>query len=125
MSRREVDAALAALPGVARDEAGPVFAEPWHAQAFALAVALNERGLFTWSEWADALGAELRRAEAAGETEGEDGYYRAWLSALEGLLAEHGVVGEEERRRREAAWHRAAHATPHGQPITLDRAGEY
>jgi hypothetical protein len=26
----------------------PVFREPWEAQAFSMAVALHERGLFTW-----------------------------------------------------------------------------
>lgn len=121
MRRPDVEAALAALPGVARDGNGPVFAEPWHAQAFAMAVALNERGLLAWNDWAEALGAELRRAESTGDADGEDGYYRAWLSALERLVAERGLVGEAERREREAAWHRAARATPHGEPIVLGR----
>ena len=121
MSRPETEALLQAPPSTARDDGGPVFAEPWHAEAFALAVRLHERGLFSWMEWAEALGAELRRAEQAGAAEGEDGYYRAWLSALERLLDERGVVGEAERRAREAAWHRAAQATPHGEPIVLGR----
>jgi nitrile hydratase accessory protein len=71
-----------ALPGLPRDADGPVFAEPWEAQAFALAVALNERGLFTWPEWAEALGREIERARAAGDPDTGATYYRNWLAAL-------------------------------------------
>lgn len=121
MSRPEtIKAALSELPGIRREQSGPVFAEPWHAQAFAITVMLNERGLFTWREWAEMLSRELRGAEAAGEAEGEDGYYGAWLNALERLLTEKAVVPEDERQAREDAWQRAARATPHGQPVTLD-----
>jgi len=76
-----------AVPGLPRDEGGPVFREPWEAQAFALAVALNERGLFTWSEWAAALGEEIKRAQAAGDPDLGNTYYRHWLVALERILA--------------------------------------
>lgn len=107
----------AGLPGLPRDEEGPVFAAPWHAQAFAMAVALNERGLFGWNEWAEILGAELRHIGG----DGDNAYYTAWLSALERLLAERGIVEETERRDREDAWDRAARATPHGRPIVLSR----
>ena len=110
-------AALDTLPALPRDGEGPVFAAPWQAQAFAMAVSLNERGVFTWFEWAERLGAALRTLpEDAAEA---DAYYLAWLSALEALLAEKGVVGEAERLEREAAWDRAAKATPHGAPILL------
>ena len=37
------------------DGTGPVFAEPWQAQAFALVVRLHAEGAFTWTEWAAAL----------------------------------------------------------------------
>ncbi len=114
-----VGAALAALPDLPRDADGPVFAEPWHAQAFAMTVSLNARGVFTWTEWAETLGAEIA---AAGEAAtGEDAYYTAWLAALERLLAGKGVIAEPERAEREAAWDRAARATPHGEPIELGR----
>lgn len=102
----------------------PVFAEPWQAQVFALAVALNERGLFTWSEWADELSCQVARPGAA--PDGGD-YYQHWLAALEALLARKGVAGPDIIDAMSASWQRAAHATPHGQPIRLendpDRAG--
>jgi nitrile hydratase accessory protein len=71
------------LPGLPRDDSGPVFKAPWQAQAFALALALHERGAFTWPEWAAALTAAIRRAQAAGDPDTGDTYYQHWLDALE------------------------------------------
>ena len=112
-------AAEAALPGLPRDADGPVFAEPWEAQAFALAVALHERGVFTWAEWAAALAAEIRRAQADGDPDTGDTYYRHWLAALERLVAEKGVADAATLARYADAWGRAADRTPHGTPIDL------
>jgi nitrile hydratase accessory protein len=103
------------------DRDAPVFAEPWQAQAFALAVALNERGLFTWSEWAATLSGEL--AKPGTSHDGGD-YYEHWLAALETLLSEKGVVGPELVDALTKSWERAAHATPHGQPIRLENDPE-
>jgi nitrile hydratase accessory protein len=107
---------LAALP---RDEAGPVFREPWEAQAFAMAVRLHEAGHFTWTEWAERLAAQIKRAQAAGDPDLGATYYEHWLAALEGLVAEKGLVAAEELGRRKAEWDAAARATPHGKPIEL------
>ena len=109
----------ARMPGIPRDEGGPVFREPWEAQAFALAVALNQRGLFTWSEWAAALGAEIKRAQAAGDPDLGNTYYRHWLAALERILAEKGVASAAMLARYRDAWDHAADRTPHGSPIEL------
>ena len=114
-------AAAEALPGLPRDADGPVFAEPWEAQAFALAVALHERGVFTWPEWAAALAAEIRRAQAAGDPDTGETYYRHWLAALERLVAEKGVADAQTLGRYADAWGRAADRTPHGTPIELAR----
>ncbi|MBB6464612.1 nitrile hydratase accessory protein [Aminobacter lissarensis] len=110
MSRHEARIPVATLDA-------PVFAEPWQAEAFAMVVALHERGLFSWAEWAERLSTEVKRPEAA--TDGSD-YYERWLAALERLLAEKGLAGHEEVDAVAAAWERAAHATPHGQPIVLE-----
>jgi nitrile hydratase accessory protein len=88
------------------------FAEPWHAQAFAIVVALNERGLFSWSEWTAALGAEIARAP-------QREYYESWLEALETLLARKGAATRGEMASLAQAWLEAAEATPHGKPIAL------
>ena len=95
----------------------PVFAEPWQAQAFGMTVALRDAGLFTWQEWAEALSAELHGPGAAADA---SDYYNHWLAALEKLLAAKGVAGTPEVDVLAAAWERAAHATPHGQPIALE-----
>ncbi|MGB3388265.1 MAG: nitrile hydratase accessory protein [Pseudaminobacter sp.] len=95
----------------------PVFAEPWQAQAFAMVVALHGRGLFSWSEWAEALSAELKKPDAA--QDGSD-YYVHWLRALEVLIARKGIAAPPDVDAVAAAWRRAAHATPHGKPILLE-----
>jgi nitrile hydratase accessory protein len=105
----------AALPGLPKDETGPVFAEPWEAQAFAMAVQLSDAGYFTWTEWAEALGAELR---AAGEDDGS-GYYDAWLRALERLSFAKGLTDTTALDQRTTAWADAYRRTPHGQPVEL------
>jgi nitrile hydratase accessory protein len=110
---------LAALPALPRDEAGPVFAEPWQAQAFALAVKLSEAGHFTWKEWAHTLGAELKRAESLGEPDDGRQYYRHWLAALERLAAEKGLADRVSLLARKAAWAEAYRTTPHGKPVAL------
>lgn len=100
----------------------PVFAEPWQAQAFAMAVALHRQGLFTWREWADALAAEIAAAAARGEPDLGDTYYAHWLAALEKLVAAKGASSEAELERYRQAWDHAADRTPHGQPIELRHA---
>ena len=110
------------LPMLPRDEAGtPVFQAPWEAQAFAMAVRLHEAGHFTWTEWAERLAQAIKRAQAAGDPDRGDTYYHHWLAALEGLVAEKGLIGTDELRQRKADWDAAARATPHGQPIELQR----
>jgi nitrile hydratase accessory protein len=111
--------AAASVPGIPRDADGPVFREPWEAQAFAMTLALHERGVFTWKEWADALAIEISRAQAAGDPDNGETYYLHWLAALEKLVAEKGVATRETLTRYRDAWDRACDATPHGQPIEL------
>ncbi len=107
------------VPGIPHDADGPVFREPWEAQAFAMTLALHGRGLFTWPEWAAALAAEIKRAQAAGDPDTGDTYYRHWLAALERLVAERGVTDAAALARYREAWDRAADRTPHGVPIEL------
>jgi nitrile hydratase accessory protein len=96
-----------------------VFAEPWQAQAFAMALALHQRGLFSWPEWADALSKQIAVAQAAGDADLGDTYYRHWLAALEALVAAKGASSADELARTRDAWDHAAERTPHGQPIEL------
>ena len=107
------------VPGIPRDAEGPVFREPWEAQAFAMTLALHERGVFTWPQWAATLGAEIKRAQAAGDPDTGETYYRHWLNALERLVAEKGVADATTLARYQQAWDHAADRTPHGQPIVL------
>jgi nitrile hydratase accessory protein len=98
-----------------RDAEGPVFAEPWQAQAFAMAVRLNADGAFTWPEWAAALSREL----ATDPTDDGSRYYDHWVAALERLATERGLTAEPELAARKAAWVEAYRRTPHGKPIEL------
>lgn len=111
--------AVQAVPGIPRDADGPVFKAPWEAQAFAMALALYERGLFTWPEWAAALAEEIARAQKAGDPDTGETYYLHWLSTLEKLVAAKGVASAEILYRYRDAWDHAADRTPHGKPIVL------
>jgi nitrile hydratase accessory protein len=107
------------LPRLPRDEDGPVFAEPWQAQAFALAVRLSEQGHFTWKEWAAALADELKGAEDRGEPDDGSRYYEHWLAALERLVAAKGLSDAVAMQERKEAWADAYRHTPHGKPVAL------
>lgn len=111
--------AAISVPGAPRDADGPVFREPWEAQAFAITLALHERGLFTWPEWATALAAEIKRAQAAGDPDTGETYYVHWLNALEKLVTDKGVATQAMLSRFRDAWDHACDRTPHGQPIEL------
>jgi len=116
MSSSELQAALCKVAPLPRDDSGPLFAAPWQAQAFAMTLHLHAKGLFTWTQWAEALGAEIRSAGAA-----DDGsrYYEHWLAALEKIVAARGATDANALHERAEAWSRAAAATPHGKPIEL------
>jgi nitrile hydratase accessory protein len=111
--------AAGAMPSIPRDADGPVFREPWEAQAFAMALALHARGLFTWKEWAEALADEIKRAQSGGDPDSGETYYRHWLATLEKLIAEKGVASSDTLHRYRDAWDHAADRTPHGAPIEL------
>jgi nitrile hydratase accessory protein len=112
----------------------PVFREPWEAQAFAMTVLLHQQGLFTWTEWAQALSAQIAAGQGLGATQfatqlasdarvaapaAETPYYQHWLAALETLVATKGLSSSEELTRYQRAWEHAAHRTPHGMSIDL------
>ena len=112
---------LSALPRLPRDEGegGPVFAEPWQAQAFALAVKLSEHGHFTWKEWAAALAEELKAAADRGEPDDGTHYYDHWLATLERLVTAKGLTDPASLATRKEAWADAYRHTPHGKPVEL------
>ena len=110
---------LSNLPRLPRDEGGPVFAEPWQAQAFALAVKLSEQGHFTWKEWAATLADELKAAADRGEPDDGSHYYEHWLAALERLVTDRRLSTRDELQQRKDDWADAYRHTPHGKPVQL------
>ena len=107
------------LEGIPRDDRGPVFTEPWQAQVFAMTLALHQRGVFTWNEWALALADQISAAQRSGDPDRGDTYYQHWLAAVESLVAAKGLSSESELTRYQRAWDHAADRTPHGTPIAL------
>ena len=107
------------LKGLPVADDSPVFREPWEAQAFAMALALHAGGLFTWDEWAQALSMQIRAAQAQGDPDLGNTYYRHWLAAIEALVNAKGVSSPEELGRYRQAWDHAADRVPHGRPIEL------
>jgi len=112
---------LADLPRLPRDEGGTVFAEPWQAQAFAMAVRLSQQGYFTWKEWAAALAAELKAAADRGEPDDGSRYYEHWLATLERLVHAKQLTDPAELLERKEQWADAYRHTPHGKPVELKR----
>ncbi|MEX0964045.1 MAG: nitrile hydratase accessory protein [Pseudohongiellaceae bacterium] len=111
------------FPHQPQDEHGPVFNEPWEAQAFALVIALHEQGLFSWAEWAAVLSEKIAAAQAAGDPDLGDSYYQHWLAALESISRQKNLSTIDELEERKSQWHAAYMNTPHGKPIEL-AAGE-
>jgi len=124
LSPPEVAAAqppLSELRGLPRNEDGPVFAEPWQASAFALAVSLSRQGHFTWKEWTAALAEELEASAARGEPADGSRYYHCWLATLERLVVAKGLADPAALADCKEAWAEAYRHTPHGQPVELTR----
>jgi nitrile hydratase accessory protein len=111
----------AALPDLPRDDAGPVFKVPWEAQAFAMTLALHERGMFSWKEWAQTLAEVIAEVKRRGEPDTGEDYYRHWLTALERISTGKCLVSGAALQTRREQWEHAARETPHGQPIVLRR----
>ena len=111
--------ATQSVASIPRNAEGPVFREPWEAQAFALAVSLHERGAFTWTEWATTLGEEIKKAQAAGDPDTGETYYHHWLNTLERIVAAKGLTDAQQLARTRDAWEHACERTSHGTPIEL------
>jgi nitrile hydratase accessory protein len=100
-------------------EKHPVFNAPWEAQAFAMAVALYERGLFEWKEWSGTLAEVIAEVKARGEADTGERYYAHWLTALERILEKKSLLTQDALEQRRHQWEEAARRTPHGKPIEL------
>lgn len=109
-----------ASPLLPQDEDGPVFAEPWQAQAFAMAVQLSAEGHFTWTEWTEALGGQLQAAVYRVEQDDGSRYFEHWVSALELLVADKNLTDPASLSERKEAWVDAYLHTPHGHPVELE-----
>lgn len=106
---------LQAIPGIQLDGDEPVFSEPWEAEAFALVVGLHENGMFSWEEWAKVLGSLISKDN------GSTSYYQLWLAALEEIVGKKMLINRDEIEQRKEDWKAALLATPHGEPIELER----
>jgi len=107
------------LPLPPGGDQGPVFAEPWQAQAFAMVVQLHGKGAFTWPQWAQALSQTIAQARTDGDGDDGSAYYQHWVDALENVVLAQGLGTAEQIHRFEHAWEAAAARTPHGQPIEV------
>lgn len=113
---------LNVVDSIPRDKSGPVFKAPWEAEAFAMTLALYEKGVFTWPQWAKVLSSEIDRAQANGDPDLGDTYYLHWLAALERIVVEQGITNQQQLAELYEDWNSAALSTPHGQPIVLGMA---
>jgi len=116
---------FATSPLLPRDEEGPVFAEPWEAQAFAMAVKLTEEGHFTWMEWTITLGEQLQAALRRGEPDDGSRYFEHWIAALEHLVVDKNLTDLTALSERKKAWADSYRHTPHGHPVELEARGQF
>jgi nitrile hydratase accessory protein len=119
LSQADGFARFAATGGLPRDADGPVFDEPWQAEAFALTIRLHEAGRFTWNEWAETLAAVLRETRERGEADDGSRYYDHWLVALERMVTSKHLLNSDDLHRRKSDWAKAYRSTPHGEPVVL------
>lgn len=97
----------------------PRFDQPWHAQVFALTVALSEQGAFTWPEWTNHFSAELARRGQDRPQDGSNDYYTAWLATLETLAAQRDLATPDAIEQMRSKWEAAYLTAPHGDPVKL------
>ena len=103
-----------------KNNEGPVFKEPWQAQAFAMAVTLSEAGLFSWQEWSSELGLSIQSRQKKGDPEDGETYYLHWLETLEKMLSRKNLIEHADLLMRISEWEEAYLKTPHGQPVQLE-----
>ncbi len=72
-----------------------MFKAPWEAQAFALAVKLQQQGLFSWQEWAAQMHDSIEAARAGGDPDLGNTYYEHWVAALEALVRAKGLATDQ------------------------------
>jgi len=107
------------MPLLPKDEEGPIFAEPWQAHAFAMAVRLCEEGHFVWQEWVEEFSQQIKNAQAAGDPDLGDTYYLHWINCLEEMVAKKEIVSKNDMMSRKEEWRQAYLHTPHGEPVSL------
>ncbi len=91
--------AEAALP---RQSGALVFQDPWEGIAFGMAVAVCEQGRYAWSEFQERLIAQIADADQQ-EPDVRPTYYECWLTALETLLLDKGILSKQKLNTR-ASW---------------------
>lgn len=112
-------AELSLTPLLPHDEGGPTFSAPWEATAFAIAVNLNKQGVFTWTEWCEALNFQILKAQAEGDPDLGDTYYQHWLSALEKLVADKKLTDADSLLAAKEDWRAADHHRGFGEAPVL------
>ena len=108
------------MPVLEKNHEGPVFKEPWQAQAFAMAVTLSEAGLFSWQEWSSELVARIQSRQKKGDPDDGETYYQHWLETLEKMLSRKNLIEHADLLMRISEWEEAYLKTPHGQPVQLE-----
>ena len=103
------------MPVLEKNHEGPVFKEPWQAQAFAMAVTLSEAGLFSWQEWSSELSVSIQSRQKNGDTDDGETYYLHWLETLEKMLSRKNLIEQADLLQHITEWKEAYLKTPHGQ----------
>jgi nitrile hydratase accessory protein len=87
-----------------------LFAAPWEARAFGIAVTLHDGGLYAWRDFSQGLAAEIAAAERQGTSAP---YYERWLTTLEKLAMAKGIITPAELQQRLAEYAAGRHDEHH------------
>ena len=110
---------MSQLDHFSREEPHKPFDEPWHAEVFAVTLHLNEKKLFSWAEWTDAIGKQIKKGRLTRHIDGSNDYYNLWLQALIELISAKGITDAEAILDVQNRWADAYRNTPHGKPVKL------
>jgi len=102
--KREVKQLISNMDGHAalpRKNGELVFQSPWESKTFGMAIALHKNGLYDWEDFRNLLIQKIKEWQSKPTANRREwNYYERWISALEELLVNKGIITRKELAQR-------------------------